>query len=61
MNINENLKEIVKISFLIIKNIFNNFCLFNNLRYFFKYLFIISLNYICSSYYIILKVIFIKN
>lgn len=40
MNINENLKEIVKISFLIIKNIFNNFCLFNNLRYFFKYLFI---------------------
>lgn len=40
MNINENLKEIVKISFLIIKNIFNNFRLFNNLRYFFKYLFI---------------------
>lgn len=40
MNINENLKEIVKISFLIIKNIFNNFCLFNNVRYFFKYLFI---------------------
>lgn len=40
MNINENLKEIVKISFLIIKNIFNKFCLFNNFRYFFKYLFI---------------------
>lgn len=40
MNTNENLKEIVKISFLIIKNIFNNLRLFNNLRYFFKYLFI---------------------